>query len=143
MYPMLHQSITLPPTISQNNNICKHPNQRDLYKFSLSHLPQWLCHLLVRMCHVQNSVCWKVWNCGNTEKQNYFINIYLYILFVSFFNEKFFKVVRILWHNFFRSHLVCFWRNNSYIESDWTVILKTDSLNDMTMSDKAQGLDVL
>ena len=39
MYPMSHQSIALLPTSSQNSNIYKHSNQRDLYNFSPSHLP--------------------------------------------------------------------------------------------------------
>ena len=39
MYSMLHQSIALLPTSSQNNNIYKHSNQRDLYNISPSHLP--------------------------------------------------------------------------------------------------------
>ena len=39
MYPMSHQPIALLPTSSQNNNIYKHPKQRDLYNFSPSHLP--------------------------------------------------------------------------------------------------------
>ena len=39
MYLMLHQSITLLPTSSQNNSIYKHSNKRDLYNFSPSHLP--------------------------------------------------------------------------------------------------------
>ena len=60
MYPMLHQSIASLPTGSQNNNIYKNSNQRDLYNFSTSHLPEELCHLLTRMHHLQDSVCWKV-----------------------------------------------------------------------------------
>ena len=39
MYPMLHQSIALLPTNSQNSNIYKNSNQGDLGNFSPSHLP--------------------------------------------------------------------------------------------------------
>ena len=39
IYTILHHSITLLPTISQNSNIYKHVNERDLYNLSSSHLP--------------------------------------------------------------------------------------------------------
>ena len=55
MYPMLHQSIALLPTSSQNNNIYKHSNQRELYNFSPSHLPyNYVIYLLeCIMCKIQ------------------------------------------------------------------------------------------
>ena len=55
IYTILHHSITLLPTISQNSNIYKLVNERDLYNLSSSHLPRnYVIYLLeCVMCNIQ------------------------------------------------------------------------------------------